>query len=194
MGEVVKIGLDPGHGNKTGAAYGGAQEDAINLAVVFRASNLLRSWGYQVFLTRDRDESVPLPERVRMMNEAKVDAYVSVHCNATAAGGEKAHGIEVYYRDDGDLKLATCVNDVLARYSGRADVGIFRDEIRLKKRLAVLNNDRIPCCLLELAYLSNPEDRAYLVENVSTAGEILAHAIDWYAKQESGVEKTNWPA
>jgi N-acetylmuramoyl-L-alanine amidase len=190
---VMKILLDPGHGgDQPGAMYNGVEEEDVTLAVGLRCANVLRDLGHDVFLTRDRDTGIPLVERVRLMNEYKCEAFVSIHCNASALG-EKANGVETYYRDREDKPLAACIQNVFSTYTGRKDVGLFQDELRLKKRLAVLNNDKVPCALVELGYLSNPSDREYLIDNISTAGEILAHAIDWFAHIKEGRVKEAWP-
>ena len=190
----MRILIDPGHGGAaSGAVYSGVAEEDITLAVSFRCANVLRTLDHEVFMTRDRDTGISLPERVRLANEYKAQAFLSIHCNASP-DGERPHGCETYYRDAEDKPLAECVQRMLATYTGGMDAKVYQDEARLKKRLAVLNNDKLPCALVELGYLSNPYDRAYLVGNINTAGEILAHAIDWYACLVSGREKAVWPA
>jgi N-acetylmuramoyl-L-alanine amidase len=189
----MKILIDPGHGgDDPGAVYAGTEEEDVTLAVGLRCANVLRDLGHDVFLTRDRDIGIPLVERVRLMNEYKCEAFVSIHCNAST--DENAAGIETYYRDAGDKVLAECVQQMLATYTGGINTGAFRDELRLKKRLTVLNNDKVPCALVEMRYISNPEDRAYLVNNINTLGEVIAHGIDWFAHIEAGKVKEVWPA
>lgn len=190
----MKILIDPGHGgDDPGATYGGVEEEDITLGVGLRCANVLRDLGHDVFLTRDRDIGIPRVERVRLMNEYKCEAFVSIHCNAAATRETNMHGVETYYRDAEDKPLAECLQQMLAAYTGRVDVGMFRDEFRLKKRLTVLNNDKIPCALVEMGYLSNPGDRAYLVGNMNTLGEVLAHGIDWFAHLKAGKVKEAWP-
>lgn len=199
----MKILLDPGHGGeKSGASYGGTNEDDVTLAVAFRCSHVLRELGHDVLLTRDRDDDVPLPRRVELMNQYKAQVFVSIHCNAAPSppGGEggvrgdSVHGVETYWRDTDEELLARCVQDALVTHCGMADRGTHNDVLRLKKRLTVLNNDKIPCCLVELGYLSNPEDRKQIIENINTFGEVLAHGIDWFTCIRAGVHKTNWPS
>lgn len=190
----MRILIDPGHGgDKPGAVYAGTAEEDVTLVVGLRCANVLRGLGHDVFLTRDRDTGVPLVERIRLVNEYKAQVFLSIHCNASP-NGEKAHGAETYYRDDEDELLARCVQDALCAHAGMKDNGIFQDQMRLKKRLTVLNNHDLPCALVELGYLSNPSDRSYMTENMSTLGEILAHGVDWYTCIKGGVEKTNWPS
>lgn len=188
----MKILLDPGHGgDQPGAVYGGGNEKDITLAVCLRCANTLRRLGHDALLTRDRDETLPLQMRLRMIDEYKADAFLSVHCNADASG--HAHGLETYYRDDRDYPLANLVHKTATAYTGRTVIGLFQDEARLGKRLAVLSDDKVPSALVEIGYLSSDEDRAYLTENMTTVADVLAHGVDWWACQKQGKEKTNWP-
>jgi N-acetylmuramoyl-L-alanine amidase len=189
----MKILLDPGHGgNQPGAVYGGVEEEDVTLAVGLRCAHLLRLLGHDALLTRDRDANVSLSERLIMINEYQAAAFCSIHCNASAAGG-KAHGAETYYRDDQDWPLANCLQKVLTIYTGEKNVGIFQDIARLNKRLTVLNDEKIPSALVELGYLSNFADRTYLINNINTVGEVLAHGIDWFACLKDGRTKEVWP-
>lgn len=189
----MKILIDPGHGgDKPGAVYGGEEEKEIALAVGLRCANVLRELGHDVFLTRDRDVGIPLPERMRIANEYKAQVFLSIHCNAST--NDQVRGAETYYRDTEDELLAHCVQEALAAHTGMKDRGVFQDELRLKKRLAVLNNDKLPCALVEIGFLSNADDRKYMTENMQTIGEVLAHGVDWYTCIIGGVEKKNWPA
>ena len=49
----------------------------------------------EVRLTRDGDTSLTLPERSKLANEAKADAFISLHFNAHEL--PDAHGMEVYF-------------------------------------------------------------------------------------------------
>lgn len=188
----MKFLLDPGHGgDKPGAVYGGVEEEDVTLAVAFRASNVLRGLGHDVYLTRDRDTGISLPERVRLMNEYRAEAFISIHCNA--ATDPRPHGVEAFYRDNDDELLARCCHDALHLYCGLAERGVHQDELQLKKRLAVLSNLTLPCSLVELGFLSNPDDRKYIVENINKLGEVLAHGIDWFSCIKGGVIKKDWP-
>lgn len=189
----MKILIDPGHGgDKPGAVYEGEREEDITLAVGLRAANVLRTLGHEVFLTRDRDEDISLSQRLKMIEEFKVDAFISIHANASASGAG-ANGVETYYRDDRDWPLANCVQQCLTGYSGMKNGGILQDIHRLNKRLTVLNNLQIPSVLTEIGYLSNPENREYITKNMSTIGEVIAHGVDWYSCLKAGKEKEVWP-
>jgi len=90
--------IDPGHGGEEVGAKGpgGALEKDVTLAIArkLRAA-VTNGLGYQVFLTRDKDEEVPLDERTALANNYKADLFVSIHANASRSQG--ARGSEVYF-------------------------------------------------------------------------------------------------
>lgn len=188
----MKIMLDPGHGgDQPGAVHGGAKEKDINLSVVLRCAPVLRELGHDVLLTRDNDATLSLAHRRAMIREYKPEAFVSVHCNA--AGTAAVLGVETYYRDDGDWPLANSVQTFLAAYTGRKDRGVLHDIGVLKKRLAMLNDPETPSCLVELGFMTSPIDMSYLISNVKTIGDVLAHGIDDYAHKKAGSKKIIFP-
>ncbi len=88
--------LDAGHGgHDAGASHFGLREKDINLDLVARTATLLRARGCDVILTRSSDVFVPLPERSEIANRHPNATFVSVHCNASAGGGEAA-GVETF--------------------------------------------------------------------------------------------------
>jgi len=185
----LRIVADPGHGgDKPGAVYGLVEEADINLAVCLRFTNVAKILGHEVILTRDHDAGMSITDRLKVIDEYNADVFLSVHCNAITSG-PTVHGVETYYRDDRDFPFANMIHKTLAAHSGRRNIGLFQDESRLAKRLGVLNDDKIPSALIELGFLSNPDDRAYLTDNISTIGELLAHGVDWYAHKRAGIEK-----
>jgi N-acetylmuramoyl-L-alanine amidase len=95
--EVRKIILDPGHGGADpGApATGGLWEKDITLDVARRLKVLLVEAGFDVLMTREKDESVSLRERAQFANYQKGDLFVSIHFNALSTRSYR--GLETYY-------------------------------------------------------------------------------------------------
>lgn len=105
-----RVVLDPGHGGSDSGAIGptGLHEAAVNLDVARRvAARLAERYGVQVILTRDRDTYVPLEDRAAHANDAGVDLFVSIHCNA--ARNLEAHGIATFVLDTGSPRVANRV-------------------------------------------------------------------------------------
>lgn len=93
--------LDPGHGGEDLGAVGvsGLLEKDVVLDIASTLENILRETGrYQVFLTRRKDEFVPLERRTAYANEKEASVFLSLHCNSSPSG--KLSGLEVYYLDN----------------------------------------------------------------------------------------------
>lgn len=95
--EVRKIVLDPGHGGTDpGApAAGGLWEKDITLDVAQRLRLLLVEAGFEVLMTREKDETVSLRERAQFANYQRGDLFVSIHFNALKSRSYR--GLETYY-------------------------------------------------------------------------------------------------
>jgi N-acetylmuramoyl-L-alanine amidase len=95
--EVRKIILDPGHGgNDPGARTAtGLWEKEITLDVANRLRTLLVQAGFEVLLTRERDETISLRERAQFANYQRADVFVSIHFNALVTRSYR--GLETYY-------------------------------------------------------------------------------------------------
>lgn len=110
---VKTIMLDPGHGGIDRGTAGklGTKEKDLTLDIAKRLKALLEQDGrgrYRVLLTRDRDETVPLNERVEMSRAEKADIFVSIHFNYLPHDSKDI--IETYYfgpsSDEKALRLA----------------------------------------------------------------------------------------
>lgn len=151
--------IDPGHGGKDpGATGGGVQEKAIVLNVAKKIGAFLEARGCTVMLTRDTDIFVELSDRARMVNAAKADLYVSVHCNSVRDNA-RATGMEVYHythASEASKRAARVIYDKLLPVCGLRGRGV------KSKDLAVLRETAMPAVLVELGFISNPSDRAKL--------------------------------
>ena len=95
---VRKVAIDAGHGGKsvgTLTTPGGLVEKDITLDVAARLRTLLEADHFQVVMTRDRDEAVPLERRGELANQGKADIFVSIHVNWIE--NRKARGVETYF-------------------------------------------------------------------------------------------------
>jgi N-acetylmuramoyl-L-alanine amidase len=154
----MKIVLDPGHGGRDPGAVGpnGLKEAAVNLAVAKKAADMLRQAGAEVKLTRTTDVFVDLQPRCDIANSFGADYFVSIHCNS--AGTPQAEGTETYcYKLGGQGEaLAKAVQAELIAATGRADRGI------KTANYYVLRKTNMPAVLVELAFISNPEEERLL--------------------------------
>lgn len=114
------IVIDPGHGGKDAGAIGrrGLQEKDITLKLAKAlAAELKKKGNYKIYLTRDKDEFIPLSERVQLANDRGADLFLSVHCNASL--DKDSTGFEMYFlsenaTDEAAEAVARFENSVLA--------------------------------------------------------------------------------
>lgn len=163
------IVLDPGHGgpNPGSIGVGPTPEKDNVLAIGLYAKELLEAAGAKVVMTRsaDVDPSVGTPwegqptgqldARVATANNSGADVFVSIHNNYN--NDPSYTGIQVYYdvNRPESAPLAQALHQALLTTLGAADRGLM-DGSWLK----VLRETRMPAVLLEIGFLSNP-DEAY---------------------------------
>ena len=167
------IAIDPGHGGPDpGATREGLREKDIVLDLGFRLRDVLASAGAVTYLTRENDgdladqnQSLPggrkrrdIFRRVELINEWQPAAALSLHVNAI--GSSRWRGAQVFYPPDDPQaeELAKAIQSSLTRVLKNtnrvAKVGDYR----------VLNDSKCPAVLVEVGFISNPEEAALLMD------------------------------
>lgn len=159
--------LDAGHGGSDTGAIGptGLREKDVTLRVTKRVEEILKAAGNQIIMTRtdDRDVYGPnasdraeLDARVDVGRRRPADIYVSIHANAFVK--PSAHGTATYYyeKTEADAALAAALQKGMVDLGGRYDRGIHEANFYVVKRSSM------PAALVELAFLTNPEEEALL--------------------------------
>ncbi len=94
-----RIVIDPGHGGiDFGASNNGIIEKELVLTVSKRVVQQLRSDGFDVLLTRSKDDFIALSDRTTIANQIGANIFVSIHANS--AKNSAAHGIETFFYDN----------------------------------------------------------------------------------------------
>ena len=94
------IVIDAGHGGKDPGAVGYKRyrEKIVVQQISEELKSILKSRGFKVYMTRDRDKFVKLSKRTKFANKKNADIFVSIHANAVAKkNAKKVHGIECYF-------------------------------------------------------------------------------------------------
>jgi N-acetylmuramoyl-L-alanine amidase len=151
--------LDPGHGGRTPGAVGfdtGIIEKDINLNVSLKVKDLLISAGKTVLMTRTDDRYISLQDRCRIPNRNFARFFASIHCNSFK--DRAAHGITTYCWKKGETgyQAAIVIQDELIEETKLHDRGIKYNY------LYVVANTRMPAILIELPFLSNPDEERML--------------------------------
>lgn len=181
-GKIIIV--DPGHGGSDPGATGvtGLKEKEVNLAISKHLIALLTGAGAEVIVTRSGDQSVSNQQRVDLANGSKADLYVSIHANAFS--NPESNGTETHYCDKNGSGTAS---RYLAQQLQRELVPVLglRDRGVKASSFFVITNVEIPAALVELGFMTNLEEEAFLNDpaNQLLAAEALYRGIQAYLHQ-----------
>lgn len=171
--------FDAGHGGKHPGTMSNDRkylEKDFNLEIIKKIKERFDAQtDIKAFYTRTDDSSVYLLPRVTLANEAEADYFVSVHNNAYY--NRWAYGTEVLYNElletDGNVdskELATLLlNEVVGRLNNR------NRGLRMGSTTFIIGHSKVPVALLEIGYLTNPDDLAMLQDEKNI--ELIADGI-----------------
>lgn len=146
------IVLDPGHGGRDTGANGqnGTLEKELTLNISLLLANKLKKAGYEVVLTREKDEFISLADRTSLAQHYQADAFISLHFDSI--DNRSVRGFTTYYYHERDQGLAEYIHNALQEEIELRDRGVrFGDYY-------VLRENTQPSVLLELGYISNPSE------------------------------------
>ena len=189
------IYLDPGHGGPDGGAVShlGDFEKDIVLDIAKRLKLYLVNAGYNVKLTRDGDYDLApdtsknskrddILKRVELINNSNCLLYLSIHANKYPS--PKIYGAQVFY------KPYSLEGKLLAEEIQTAFQESLKNTTRKAKAITgkyLIEHATPPGALVEVGFLSNPEEAKLLVEEYYQ--EKVAYAI--YVGILSYLEKVN---
>ena len=171
------IMLDAGHGGSDcGAIRNNINEKDIVLDITKRVEKLLKKKGYVVAMTRETDTYVSLEDRVEMSETFNPDIFISIHVNSS--NSDTPYGIETHYYKDNSLVLAKNMHAAMLNNINSKDRGLF------KSKFYVINHTTAPAVLLEVGFLSNPQERAQLIteSRKNATAKAIVEGIDAYFK------------
>ena len=153
---AVRILVDPGHGGAdTGARspHGWCEKD-VNLSQARAIRDALKKAGFQVMMTRDDDSFPALYSRPKLAYDEHVDAFISVHHNASPAHRDprEVRHTTTYASNARGLALASAVQKRIA-----AVLPDIKDAGPQTKSFAVCRNPAVPSCLIEVDFINLPE-------------------------------------
>ncbi|WP_207531897.1 N-acetylmuramoyl-L-alanine amidase family protein [Desertivirga arenae] len=190
-GPGLKVVLDPGHGGRDSATKAESfyeKNVVLNIALEIKAQLLAR--GYEVVMTRETDVFIPLTERAKI----KGDVFISLHANTVPerigpSVRAMIKGMEIFTGMNmpesillsKSKRLASCLWNSLNEVEGMNVRGNVKE-----KALAVLRPNYTPAVLLELGYLTNKEDLAFLTDRYcyKEIGTAICNALEEYRKPE----------
>jgi len=154
------IVVDPGHGGSAPGTIGtflGVFEKDIVLAISLELGRLLEENGATVIYTRDADYYVSHFDRAPIANAVNAEVLISIHANSYE--GTTAKGVETLYNPLylENFRFAQAIQNELINHIGAVNRGV-----RPRTDLNVLNNANMPAALVEVGFVSHPEEEAML--------------------------------
>ena len=184
---TVRICVDPGHGGPDRGALSphGWREKDVNLMQARVIRDELEKAGFQVLMTRDDDSFPALYDRPKMAYDERVDAFISVHHNATPAhrNPRVARHTTAYASTSNGLALAQCIQRHVAPV-----LAPVKDAGAQMKSYAVCRNPAVPSCLLEVDFINLPEGEAESWDPVrqrKVAKAVVMGVLDWMAPPDA---------
>ena len=164
--------LDFGHGGYDSGAVGknGTYEKNINMSVGFKTANYLKFAGINVCYTRDNDKvswpsnlSQDLTKRMQIANNYNPDIFVSIHCNSFSANSK---GFEIFTtpgQNNSDIlatKIHSRVKYAFPNLVYREDIS--DGDVDKEANFYVIKYAKCPATLIEMLFISNPEEEKML--------------------------------
>ena len=174
----LKIAIDAGHGGDNIGASGlnskVLEKDYCLLIARAVAAQLRKSGVKKVYMTRLTDTTLSMPERVYNLRNADPDILISIHLNSS--GYDTVMGTSTFYRYIGYKSLTTAVlkRMLQLKLAEYGNVGSFN--------FALNGPTEYPNCLVEVAFLSNPDDEKKILDpafHKKVAVKIEAGIKDW---------------
>lgn len=195
----MKIVIDPGHGAPDGGAVGpkGTREADITLKVAHALAKELAARGHIASMTRSgnsrtfrSDRTADLRSRPAFANRIGADCLVSLHCNGAA--NPDANGFEIYTtpgRDHSD-QLATAIFEAWSRMfpHQRRRTDTSDGDPDKEANYLVLRECRVPAVLVEIAFITNPQEEAFLRSpaNHDAMAAAVADGIEAWERKRRG--------
>jgi len=181
----VKVMIDAGHGGRDSGAVGPSDipEKDIALVVALQLGGWLAP-GADISFTRVSDLYIPLGDRCTWANNEEVDCFISIHCNA--AEDSRASGFEFFTSpgltnaDSLASGMWTAFRSTFPAMKGRLDTSD-GDEDK-EARFAVLVGTNMPAVLVELGFITNPDEERWLLspaEQAKMVAALSSATYDW---------------
>lgn len=161
------IFIDPGHGGFDGGASANSLiEKDIALSISLMVKEYFSDMGIIVYMTRDKDISLNSEEknakrsdilnRVNMINASDSDIYISIHLNAFP--NRILSGAQTFYKENEQNKiLASSIQEAFKMVLGNT-----KREAKSIDGKYLIDHINKTGCLVEVGFLSNPEEAKML--------------------------------
>ncbi|MTH15093.1 M56/M15 family metallopeptidase [Flavobacterium sp. LC2016-01] len=160
LGSKKTIVIDAGHGGEdVGAQIGAEQEKKIVESIAKKISVLNGKDEIEIILLRNDDSFVELSERVAKINKINPSLVISLHVNSSQ--NLNTNGVNAYVSKKNAFyeKSKESAENLVDKISNEK---LAKGEVK-DANYYVLKNSKCPALIVEIGYLSNENDRNYLV-------------------------------
>jgi N-acetylmuramoyl-L-alanine amidase len=174
----LRIAVDAGHGGDNIGASGVTSkilEKNYTLLIAKELQKTLKKIGVKkIFMTREKDTSLSMPERMEMLAAFNPDLLVSIHLNS--ASFDTVQGTSTYYRYIGFRPLSVAILNQMLTLGLKeyGNVGNFN--------FALSGPTDYPNALVEVAFLSNPAEEKKILNpkfQKAVAQKIYLGIVEW---------------
>lgn len=187
---AVKIYIDQGHNPvnpNAGAEGNGYREQDIVYEIGVRLAAILRENGYETKLSRPQrttqlgtSTATSLAARVNEANAWGADYFISLHTNSSVSPQAGGTEILVYSLTSPAYPLAESILEQLTLATGFRSRGVVP-----RPGLYVLKKTQMPALLVELGFISNPEEAALMANSPELFARGIANGIfDYFNRSE----------
>lgn len=162
------------------------KEYVLNLAVSLKLKEELERRGYEVVMIRETHAiNISNSERAKFANKIGADAFIRIHANSSE--NSSVYGVETICQTsvnpynaslyDASYRLSQCVLDAFVESTGAKKRHVWQTDT-----MSGINWCQVPVTILEMGFLSNPEEDRLLAsedyQNKMVEG--IANGLDIY--------------
>jgi N-acetylmuramoyl-L-alanine amidase len=155
----LTIAVDAGHGGDNMGADGVTSkvlEKNYTLLIAKQLQAALLKKKARVVMTREKDTTLSMPERIQFLKDQRPDMLISIHLNSS--GVDTVQGVSTYYRYIGFRPLSVAILHRMLdlKLKEYGNVGSFN--------FSLSGPTDYPNCLVEVAFLSSKQDEKRILD------------------------------
>jgi N-acetylmuramoyl-L-alanine amidase len=176
--QKMTIAIDAGHGGTNLGASGttsGILEKNYTLLFAKELQKILKKQKIKVLMVRETDTTIENKDRVLWAQQNNPDVFISFHLNSS--GRDYVRGVSTYYKHIGYRSFSQSILKRLLEIKNLEEfgnVGSFNFQ--------PIQPTDYPSCLVEIAFLSNPEDEKMILDpkfRYKVAYQVYLGIKDW---------------
>ncbi|MFE3871840.1 N-acetylmuramoyl-L-alanine amidase [Flavobacterium sp. ZS1P70] len=157
----INIVIDAGHG---GTDFGATSDAITEKKIVEQVTKKIKSLNSNVVihLTRNEDSFLSLNDRTAFINKLKPDLVLSLHVNTSL--NNKTSGLEFYVAKETEFfeKSSKIAAELINKFTTNKNLKISNVKTG---PFYILKKSEVPAVIVELGYLTNENDKKYLVDD-----------------------------